>query len=191
MMRLIMMNKIRPYEVLELIRSTDREVKFILPDRQTKLKSLEVACLLALLKYLKPCRVFEFGMHRGETAWMLAENSDAKVTTLDIVTDPRLYKSNAYTTMICDSLNYKHKDLGTHEYVFIDAGHSLNCVVTDTLNAFRMIHNLPVAVIIWYGYEDQRFRITEYLDELNKDKKIYHIEETALVFYPQGWDLRQ
>lgn len=65
--------------------------------------------------------------------------------------------------------------------VFIDGGHTLNIVKKDTENAFKMI---KTGVIIWHDYNSQiHGDVTKFVDELAKEKVIYHIDNTMLAFH--------
>lgn len=67
------------------------------------------------------------------------------------------------------------------DLIFIDGGHSYSYVKSDTEKAFNMV--APGGLIFWHDYKQQCPGVFQYLNELSKEKKIYHIADTNLVVY--------
>lgn len=69
----------------------------------------------------------------------------------------------------------------TINFVFIDGGHSLRCVRSDTENAFKML--TKSGIIVWHDFNVQHRDVYMYLCNLSKTHKLYWIENTRLAFY--------
>lgn len=81
----------------------------------------------------------------------------------------------------CDLSKYYKKI----EMIYIDGGHDLKTVSSDTKNALNMLPERDLSCIIWHDYKNPNpsYKVTHYLDKLAKDYNLYYIEETKLVFY--------
>lgn len=82
-----------------------------------------------------------------------------------------------------DSISMSVDDLelnGQVELVFIDGGHSYEIIKSDSDNALKMVKN---GVIIWHDYNSRiHFDVTKYVNEICRERKIFHIENTMLAF---------
>ena len=84
-----------------------------------------------------------------------------------------------------DTKNFKKK----FQYIFIDANHALSYVKKDTENSMEMLSEEP-SCIIWHDYGNPDHpELTNYLNELSLNMKLYHIKNTMLVFYILGVDV--
>ena len=72
---------------------------------------------------------------------------------------------------------------GKIEMVYIDGGHDLKTLHSDTENALRMLPEHGTSCIIWHDYQNPNFKVAQYLDDLSTTLDLYHIEETMTVFY--------
>jgi hypothetical protein len=83
-----------------------------------------------------------------------------------------------------DSTKLSVNDLSLNNivnFVFIDGGHTYDIIKSDTEKSFQMVKN---GIIIWHDYNSKiHGDVTTYLNELSKDKKIFHIENTMLAFH--------
>lgn len=79
---------------------------------------------------------------------------------------------------------------GEVDFVFIDGGHDMATVESDTENAFRMIGES--GVVIWHDYASTvHSEVTEFVNQLAVDRAILHVESTMLAVCPIGNAARQ
>ncbi len=79
--------------------------------------------------------------------------------------------------------------LNKFQFIFIDANHEVTYVRRDTENAFKMLANAP-SCIAWHDYGNPEFpELTAYIEDLSREIKIYHIENTMIAFYLIGIDV--
>jgi hypothetical protein len=180
------------------------------------LSALETIILLKLMRAVQPSRIFEFGTFEGETTRFLlanlppAEGPSERIYTLDlaetenvsfeggdgalakrVLSSRRKYSllPNAHLVkqLLQDSMHLDPKPYrGMFQFVFIDANHKLEYVRKDTENAFEMIGGSPNCVV-WHDYGNPDFpELTKYLDDLAKDRELYHVGDTMLVFQLSG-----
>ncbi|MEN6325471.1 MAG: class I SAM-dependent methyltransferase [Syntrophomonas sp.] len=206
---------LRPHHVLDNVTNGDRFVHIILPNQKSLTSMLEKAIIVALLKIIKPTKVFEFGTSIGETTLMLAANSNALVYTIDInnelmetmgkldereinnansrICEELIFSSTQYEnnihTIISDSTTYDFSKFSEDmDFILIDGGHHIDVVKSDTNNAFKMLSLQRPSCIIWHDYGNPYYQITDFLDDLAKDMKLYHVAETGYVFYVSNID---
>lgn len=80
-------------------------------------------------------------------------------------------------TMDIDVLGLVNK----FEFIFIDGGHDYDTVKMDTYNAIRM--KSDNSVLVWHDYKSTiHGDVTTFVDEISKDYKIYHVENTMIAF---------
>lgn len=153
--------------------------------------SKELMALTALVSYLKPQSIFEFGTYRGWTLANLIANagSESHVKSLDqthwpsndlevearlVQKNVQLIKANSQTFDF--SLFHSRMD-----FIFIDADHEKAAVAKDTENAFLMLADK--GVIVWHDYNPEHPGCFEFLHELSKNHRLFSIKNTALVIY--------
>ena len=74
------------------------------------------------------------------------------------------------------------KFYGTMDVVFVDGGHTLGVVTSDTLNAMKMVR--PGGIIIWDDYAGGHCPdVTTFIDSFGLENKLYFDPEVNLVFY--------
>jgi predicted O-methyltransferase YrrM len=180
------------------------------------LSALESIILLKLMRVTRPSRIFEFGTFEGETTRFLlanlppADGRSERIYTLDlaetenvvfeggddalakrVLSSQRKYSlfPNAHLVkqLLQDSMHLDPQPYrGMFQFVFIDANHKLEYVRKDTENAFEMVGGSPHCVV-WHDYGNPDFpELTQYLDDLAKDRELYHVEDTMLVFQLSG-----
>ena len=67
------------------------------------------------------------------------------------------------------------------ELIFIDGGHDYPTVKSDTGNAFRIANRKRASCILWHDYLNRNYSgLSYYLDELAKQERLVHIEDTML-----------
>ena len=120
---------------------------------------------------------------------MLAKNTDAHVTTLDIKEQPYYYcegMKNVSRNLGDSLLVDLSRHFGQFQLVYIDAGYTLDCITSDTRNALRLIEGEERACIAWcnWYFNDE---IYEFLDKTLGHDKIYAVGDTHLSIYPVGF----
>ena len=168
----------------------------------------ELAYLAMITACLKPKTVFEIGTYKGRTALNFAANSpgDCLVYTMDLPknqidtstlgcadkkiaesSDPDLeYRhhplSNKIKQLYANSLTYDFTDFYEKcDIIYIDGGHSYECVSSDTKNALKMV--TQGGVIIWHDYLNagEYYPVTQVVDSLRFTHHVYRIENTQLA----------
>ncbi len=191
----------------------ERLITMKLPFRRD-LFALETCVLLCAARLVRARRFFEFGTFLGTTTLNLALNApeDAEIFTLDLPAEEAkmVTRSDDEGERIRERLSYggvmdftglacagKIKQLagdsrtfdfspfaGYFDLIFIDGGHSLETVSSDTANAFRMIGKGRPACIFWHDYGNPDcLANTRFLDEFSEQIETFHVQETMLV----GW----
>ncbi|MEW6659541.1 MAG: class I SAM-dependent methyltransferase [Thermodesulfobacteriota bacterium] len=211
------MNHLRPHKVFDKVAPADRLATICLPQRESMTSMLERAILISLLKIIKPRKIFEFGTYLGEATVNLAANSEATIHSLDLGEDhlgeaktkldelefsyatSRLPNRLAFqdtqyekriVPMLGDSTTFDFSPyFHQFDFIVIDGGHQIEVVRSDTQQAFKMLHQQSPGCIVWHDYGDPRWQITEYLDDLSKELDLYHVSDTAYVFYLNNCDL--
>jgi hypothetical protein len=203
-----MIVKLRPHHVFDLLSFKQRLCKICLPQSNSLTSMLERAILVTLVKLVQPNNIFEFGTFLGEGTFMLAENSEGQIYTMDlgdsgesILTLPREIKNITiqrkankvfYNTkadfrihqLFGDSTKYDFsKFTAMMDFVVIDGGHSLNVVKSDTENAFLMLKKNGCSCVVWHDYTHSHYEITNFLNNLSKKQTIFHVEDTYYAFY--------
>ena len=205
------MNHLRPHKIFDNVAEIDRLATICLPQRDSMTSMLERAILISLLKIIKPRKIFEFGTYLGEATLNLAANSKANIFSLDLgenhleeaktklnevefsyVTTrfptKLAFQDTQYErrieTLLGDSTTFDFSPyFHQMNFIVIDGGHQLEVVRSDTQQAFKMLHQDNPGCIIWHDYGDPRWQITDYLDDLSNEVDLYHVLETAYVFF--------
>jgi len=172
--------------------------------------ALESLLLISALRTVRAKRVFEFGTFFGRTTFALALNllEDGEVCTLSpnnsevgavFQTEPNLIcaRRKAESTLPMDY--YRHPcrakirpiygDSRAFDFtpfyskmdlVFVDGGHEIVTLISDTANAFRMADTGRSSCVFWhdYGFVETP-GVKAYLDEVPAPG-IVHIEDTSL-----------
>ncbi len=175
------------------------------PYRMVNTSPNDLYCICAMIKFLRPKNIFEFGTHSGMSTYQFAikSESDALIHTLeledhkfysrfknryvnsDVVSEVgKQFKESPYKDKIKqlrgDSLHYNFKSLeATMDLIFVDGNHDRKYVEKDTENAFNMLSKN--GVILWHDYHYPDVHI--FLNNLAKTKKLYHINQTDLVLF--------
>ena len=67
------------------------------------------------------------------------------------------------------------------DFSFIDGGHDYATVKSDTENAMEMAAIEKPSCIMWHDYHNWEYpALTCYLDDLAKEREIFHVEDTTL-----------
>lgn len=173
----------------------------------------EQIALASLVKHYKSKNILELGTFNGQSTLTLALNSDEKsfITTVDMPSDlekihsdlldkdipfildkekqNKLYKGldvskkirQIYADLTHTDFNSFLKDNRYFDFIFIDAGHSYDCVKNDTEKSLDVL--TENGVIVWHDYTPNCLGVFNYLNELSRDLRLFHIEKTTLVIY--------
>ena len=168
----------------------------------------ERALLAALIGYLQPELMFEFGTFSGATTRLLADVAPAScvVHTLDLPDEAisdrevraaigREFRGEPrYADRIvshrCDS---RHFDIaafrGRCDLVFVDASHAYADVLADSERALEMVS--PRGMIIWDDYQSATLGVVQALNELSQRVSLVRIARSRLVVHaPRLFDAR-
>lgn len=172
---------------------------------------LELLCLCLLVGQARPRVLLEVGTFDGNTTLQLATNApaDALVYTLDLPPgsaggtandryDTELIRSESrhtprYVGASCESrirqvygnsLETEFSaflDGGRAEFVFVDAGHSYECVKNDTEKSLAVLAR--GGTIVWHDYTQLWPDVYNYLNELAEGLALVNIRGTSLVVH--------
>lgn len=86
------------------------------------------------------------------------------------------------TTLIGNSITFDFSAWKRSiDFSFIDGGHDFQAVKSDTENALEMAALERPSCIMWHDYRNWEYpALTWYLDDLSKEREIFHIEDTML-----------
>lgn len=167
--------------------------------------------LIAASKIVGAQKLFEIGTFLGSTTLSLALNvpDDAQIFTLDLGTEHaegasqhpsdapltrmHLGAQGAFdfsespvrtkiTTLTGDSKRFDFSPWSSSiDLVFVDGGHDLATVRSDTESALLMARKDKASCVLWHDYRNpDHSALTSYLDELSERLNIFHIEDTML-----------
>lgn len=172
---------------------------------------LETFVMIAAIRIVAARRVFEFGTFLGSTTLNLALNTpeEAQIFTLDLGEDhtssARQHPDDVELTQIHLAAQKGLDFLGTSvcgkittlsgdstmfdfspwkdsiDFVFIDGGHDLATVTSDTKSSLQMVRQDSPSCILWHDYRNPIYSaLTYYLDEFSERSDLFHIEDTML-----------
>ena len=76
---------------------------------------------------------------------------------------------------------------GTVDLVYVDGGHDLRTASSDTENALTMLPADARGCVAWHDYGNPNYPdLTRYLEELSRERAIYHVEESNICFFLQN-----
>jgi hypothetical protein len=163
----------------------------------------EIITIAGLVRVRQPRTLFEFGTFDGRTTLHLAMNSpeDAVVHTIDIavgsfnlgpdgaymdrVTVGEAFLASPYRCKIAqitaDSRKFDYAPFaGKVDFVFVDAGHAYDDVMSDSAAAFRMVR--PGGVVVWHDYLTIG-DVTRALIELRNSRDLVSLIGTTLALW--------
>lgn len=74
---------------------------------------------------------------------------------------------------------------GSMDLVYVDGGHTLEVIASDTDNALKMVK--PTGIIIWDDYGWTYPDVKYCLDRLSRQRKLFQDRQTGLVFHCPQW----
>jgi predicted O-methyltransferase YrrM len=145
----------------------------------------EMVALSSMTAAMKPKQILEFGTFDGASAWHLLNNasSDCSLTTIDLPAGKKVEGSSdvifqgeagsreylpddpRVRLVEVDSRHWE-PDVANVDLCFIDAGHSYECVKSDTEKAFKIMR--PGGLVVWHDAVWRRdgYEVNRYLREL-------------------------
>lgn len=92
---------------------------------------------------------------------------------------------NKITRLFGDSNEFDFGEFqGKVDMVYVDGGHDLRTVQSDTENALKMLPADSMSCLAWHDYENPSYPdLTRYLKDLSNRLPMYHVEETMICFY--------
>jgi predicted O-methyltransferase YrrM len=172
---------------------------------------LEMFVAIAANRIVQAKQVFEIGTFLGSTTLNLALNipDDGTVYTLDLdkecaadakqdVADAPLTEihlasrssldfagsavESKIRTLTGDSTKFDFSRWnGSIDLVFIDGGHDVATVTSDTENALQIARKDKASCVLWHDYRNRDYSgLTYYLDQLSRQIPLVHIEDTML-----------
>jgi len=183
---------------------------------QGSISTLESILLIKLMRIVDASCIFEFGTYKGLTTRLLLENlpdkdvAGERIFTLDLPaidgiafqgTDievakeamrfQRKYELSKNRKLVkqllqdCLTLD-ESRFLKKFQLIFIDGNHAITYAKSDTEKAFKMLADGP-SCLAWHDYGNPQFpELTAYIEDLAKDRAIYHVEDTMFAFHLQG-----
>ena len=168
----------------------------------------EMLCLISLACARHPAVVLELGTFDGNTSLQLASNlPDAEIYTVDLPVDRDHCAEAARNDNVLvasqrrSHLRYAHtlQARNIHQvygntleidfldacsgkrpdFIFIDAGHSYECVRNDTIKALAAA--APDAMLVWHDYIHHWPDVYNYLNQLAVEYMLRRIVGTSLV----------
>ena len=70
------------------------------------------------------------------------------------------------------------------DLIFIDGGHTYSVVKSDSEKSFKMLNT--AGIILWHDYvpgKKSSKDVVKYINEISKNKKIYHIKNTSICYF--------
>lgn len=153
----------------------------------------DVRVLTALVDHYKPKRCLEIGCNTGATSAAILKGNDSiqEYVGVDLPAiwfidapagqfareDPRF----RLIQLPCGSRDLKVSEMAKFDFIFIDGDHTGDGVRFDTELARQLI--APGGIIAWHDYQHpQNPKVREYIDGINADNRIVHIEGTWVCF---------
>lgn len=203
-------SKVVEKEFGELI-DFSKEVKLVnFHSRNGNVSPHELLYIAALIAHYRPKRILEIGTFDGNTTLQMAINApeDALIYTVDL---PQNKEKTELPTLkedfrfIQDSKKWERKfyhrtekvkeyfgdstqldfslftSRGLLDFIFVDGGHSYECVSSDSAKALEVV--APGGVILWHDYTPLFEGVYRHLNELSQRIPLIHIKDTNLVLY--------
>jgi predicted O-methyltransferase YrrM len=138
-------------------------------------------------------KVFTLTLPPSEALKFAKQDNDSNVAITNALNESKFEKfiytgtkvENKINQIFIDSKKFDEtKYLSYFDLIFIDGSHAYSFVQSDTEKAFKMLK--PNGVILWHDYNANYINnkdVCNYLDNLSKSKKIYHVKDTSLVVY--------
>jgi len=150
----------------------------------------ELYALNSLVKAFAPTTIFEIGTLHGRTTVNLLENAEQLDTlyTLDILEELPANKfaehadAKKVKRIISDSLSFNIEPYrGRIDFIFIDADHTYDAVVSDSEKALEMLST--TGVVVWHDYtfvSDTKEACNDFIGR-HPERRFIHIKDTTML----------
>jgi hypothetical protein len=166
---------------------------------------LELLTMCQVIRSRKPKVLFEIGTFDGGSTIQFALNAaeSGVVYTLDLPPEHPLKEDRSIVDNTPEEagLRFRRSDVagsirqlygdsrsfdfspyrGQVDFVFIDASHTFDYVMSDSQNAFAML--APGGIIFWHDYSDVWPDVKRALGVLARDRTIYSLNGTGTAVY--------
>ncbi len=167
---------------------------------------IDMVAVCSLVRSINPVHAFEFGTFTGNAALHIAMNAPAllQLVTIDLAPatrdkipgldwestiDDRIigtkFKGTDHAAKIkqvfADSRSFDVTPyFGQMDFVWVDACHEYDFVVSDSAKALQMV--TPDGVVAWHDYSRAFPGVVRYINELATKRDIFWIAGTQVVF---------
>lgn len=165
----------------------------------------EARLLAASIQLLQPTSLFELGTFNGATTRLLVLNAlpDARVTTIDLPPEHSLRKDRATVDVSPQEVGALYRGTAEEQridqlygntlefdfspydrsvdWIFIDAAHTYEAVLSDSRNALRMIR--PGGIIFWHDVSLKFEGNCLALSQISETAPIHHLAGTSLAVH--------
>jgi predicted O-methyltransferase YrrM len=149
--------------------------------------------MLMALNSRESCSIVSLTLNQDQSKNLSLDKKDNNIAIRNIVNESN-YKKFLFSgkkvekkieVIFIDSRKFNTKEyLKKFDLIFIDGGHTYSVVKNDSEKAFEMLSNK--GVIIWHDYvvgKESCKDVCRYINELEKEKKIFHIKDTSMCFF--------
>ena len=129
----------------------------------------------------------------NEVSGVTKKDNDNKVSFRNIINES-IYKKFLFSgnqvekkikVIFQNSLDFNHTEfIGKIDLIFIDGGHTYSVVKNDSEKSFEMLSSN--GIILWHDYVPGKRSardVVKFIHEISKEKKLYSINGTSLVYY--------
>lgn len=138
-------------------------------------------------------KIISLTLNPNEIDEVSKKNQDNKISFRNIISES-IYSKFLFSgddvekkiqVIFKNSLYFNHKDYKNKmDLIFIDGGHTYSVVKNDSEKSFDMIKKN--GIILWHDYVPGKRSardVVKYIHEISKNKELYSIKGTSLVFY--------
>ena len=138
-------------------------------------------------------KIISLTLNPNEIDEVSKKNEDNKISFRNIINES-IYSKFLFSgdevekkieVIFKNSLYFNHKDYKNKmDLIFIDGGHTYSVVKSDSEKSFDMIKKN--GIILWHDYVPGKRSakdVVKYIHEISKNKKLYSIKGTSLVYY--------
>jgi len=149
--------------------------------------------MLMALNSNKNSNIVSLTLNQNQSKKLTSDKNDNNTSIKNIVNESNYEKflfsgkeiEKKIRVIFIDSRKFNTEEyLKKFDLIFIDGGHTYSVVESDSKKAFEMLSSK--GVIIWHDYvvgKESCKDICKYINELEKEKKIFHIKDTSMCYF--------
>tara|TARA_B100000787_G_scaffold130682_1_gene99595 strand:- start:273 stop:1043 length:771 start_codon:yes stop_codon:yes gene_type:complete len=149
--------------------------------------------MLMALNSKKNSNIVSLTLNQNQSKKLTSDKNDNNTSIRNIVNESNYEKflfsgkeiEKKIRVIFIDSKKFNTDEyLQKFDLIFIDGGHTYSVVESDSKKAFEMLSSK--GVIIWHDYvvgKESCRDICKYINELEKEKKIFHIKDTSMCYF--------